>query len=102
MMTPTFNCPGCGEASFPDEVGVVTCDECGAHIETLEPLGLRQVMANYWTRLRGSVAPPIPPDETTLIRSPRLLPGPGMTDLMVTPEAIDEFLEKHPPEVEGA
>lgn len=47
--------------SFPDEVGVVTCDECGAHIETLEPLGLRRILPNYWSRLRGSVAPAIPP-----------------------------------------
>ena len=66
-MTPdaatSFLCPGCGEEEFPDEVGVVTCDVCGAHIETLEPLGVRQILANYWTRLRGSVAPAIPPKE---------------------------------------
>ena len=38
-----FRCPGCGESEFPDVVGVVTC-ECGAHIETLEPLGLRRIL----------------------------------------------------------
>ena len=62
-----FYCPSCGEESFPDEVGVVTCGECGAHTETLEPLGLRQILPNFWTRLRGSMAPAIPPhdDEVT-------------------------------------
>lgn len=58
----TFVCPGCGEEEFADEVGVVTC-ECGAHIETLEPLGLRRILPNYWTRLRGSIAPAIPPND---------------------------------------
>lgn len=61
MGEPVFACPGCGDESFPDEVGVVTCGECGAHISTLEPLGLRRILPNFWTRLRGSVAPAMPP-----------------------------------------
>jgi hypothetical protein len=60
----TFVCPGCGEEELPDEAGVVTC-ECGAHIETLEPLGMRRILPNFWTRLRGSAAPPIPPTDET-------------------------------------
>jgi hypothetical protein len=63
MPESLFSCPGCGEEEFADEVGVVTC-ECGAHISTLEPLGLRRILPNYWSRLRGSVAPAIPPQDS--------------------------------------
>ncbi len=38
---------------------------------TLEPLGFRRILPNYWSRLRGSVAPAIPPDPAC--------PGCGMT-----------------------
>lgn len=35
MSTSEFSCPNCGEGSFPDVVGEVTCGECGVLIQTI-------------------------------------------------------------------